>query len=114
MLNAMEILAVNDRRAQKVDVPEWGDFVYVRAITAEEREALAAKIQAEEKKSPSNIAGVICAFVISDDQGNRIFTDAQAAELGKKNASALQRIAKAANALNGLGADQQDAAAKNS
>jgi hypothetical protein len=108
-VNAQDILSIVDTKVESVTVPEWNNqTVFVRSITAAERETLAAQIEKESKKPSPNVAALICACVISDAAGARLFTDTHAVELGKKNGAALERIVKASNKLNGFGTEKQE------
>jgi hypothetical protein len=82
------ILAANDRATAEVDVPEWGMKVTIRAFSASERDSLGLQMM----KSKENIRAKTAALIIVDENGNRIFNDAEVEALGKKSAKALDRI----------------------
>lgn len=100
-----QILAASDLKQEKVEMPEWGCTVYVRAMSAAERLVFV------EKSGNTGIR--LCAQCLCDEQGNRLFTDEEAVELGKKSFDAIERICGIAMKLNGLGADAVESAAKN-
>lgn len=112
-----DILALDDLPRESVDVPEWGGTVYVRTLTGTERDAFEASVMAPRKGARMNTAnirarlGVLC---IVDENGERLFSDRDAIELGKKSAPALDRIFTAAQRLNGLSAEDIEELVKNS
>src|SRR3972149_1458540 len=66
---------------QKVQVPEWGDSVYVRKLSGAECEQWDA-IREENDGHPANSWARLAVMVASDENGNRVFTDADATGLG--------------------------------
>ncbi len=102
MLSADQILKADDTgEIEKVDVPEWGGFVYVGILSGAERDRWELKTaEALEKNSTANVRATLCAAAIRDDKNKRIFTDNQAANLGQKSAVALDRIFAVAKRLN--------------
>lgn len=97
-LSRAAILAHEDLAIEDVDVPEWGGTVRVRAMTAAERDAWEVSLlgpedsDGERKQSFDNIRAKLIARTVVDDQGNRLFTDADVAALGKKSAVPLVRL----------------------
>ena len=113
MLNKETILAANDLPTETVDVPEWGGAVKVRSMTAAEREDFSASLRDKEGKVDTTAwKAQLAALTLVDDEGTRMFADADAAALSGKSALVIERIATAALRLNGLGAEQA-AIAKN-
>lgn len=117
-LNKEQILAAQDIKIEKVNVPEWGEgaYVNVRCLSGLERDAFEAGLV-------SFVNGVaiphiqqyrsrLCAIAICDDEGKRVFTDREIAEIGKKNGVVLDRIADAASRLSGLDKDAIQKAAE--
>lgn len=98
------ILTSNDRKTQKVETPEWTcGHVYVRSLSAAERRNLSAtNAKANAAGNGQIVPGIVAAFIISDEAGNRIFTDDDAAALAEKNTHVLDRISEAYGKLNGL------------
>ena len=116
MLTAEKILKAQDlSELEKVDVPEWGDFVYVRKMNGMERdrwELMTAK--AVEKPMSANIRASLCVMTICDEKGKRLFTDNNMNALGAKSASALDRIFSVSKDLNKLNDDDIEELEKNS
>ena len=119
-LSKAEICAVVDIRTQIVDVPEWGGSVAIRELTAAERDAfeLSLTVTAADgtrKVDVSNMtARLSAACIVDPDTGDRLFSDAEVRELANKSGVALQRVFRAAQALNGMGAGAVEDAEKNS
>lgn len=116
MLSAEQILKANDlAELKKVDVPEWGDFVYVRKMSGIERdrwELLVSK--SVDSPMKANVRASLCAMTICDDKGNRLFTDNQINALGAKSAVALNRVFEKSQKLNRLTDDDLEELEKNS
>lgn len=125
LLTAEEMKGAADMTIEQVPVPEWGGHVFVRSMDADARdefeEAMRAAKEPEadargEKKpaSPDRLRANLAAATVCDEAGNRLFTFADAAALGKKNATALTRIFNAALKLNPPVSAEIEAAKKNS
>ena len=106
------ILALSDLPTEAVDIPEWGGSVLFRGLTAEERDSYEQELIVS-KKDPrtgaltqtlnlANARARLVARCAVDPSGNRLFTDEQAAELGKKSASALNRGFDVCQRLSGM------------
>lgn len=109
ILTKADILSADDLPTQTVGVPEWGGDVIVRSMTGLERDRFDSQLIAKEdgKTDLSNIKARLCSLCIVDESGERLFTEAEAVELGKKSAKALARVFEAASELNGLGAEEE-------
>lgn len=106
-----KILSAKDRDSVPVEVPEWGVTVNIAAMSSAERDSWEKDMIQDREK---NIRARLCVRVMLDDDGERIFKDEDAEELGKKAASALDRIFAEAIKLNGLSSDDVEELAKNS
>lgn len=98
LLTKDQILAAEDLPHEDVKVPEWGGTVRVRALTGDERDAYEiAMVEGREasKKSgqltDAHIRASLVAMSLVNDQGERLFTSAEIARLGRKSAAALDR-----------------------
>jgi hypothetical protein len=102
-LTADDILGVEDRPIEPVEVPEWGGRVYVRTMSARERDAIEAEVHSlGEERSLENARARFCARVICNADGEPLFTTKQIPELGKKSAAALDRVFAVGSRLNGF------------
>ena len=106
LLNREAILGAADLLTEKVEIPEWKGYVNVKTMTGTERDKFESDmLEQRGRKSSMNLKNYrarLCSLVAVDDNDERIFSNADAAELGKKNAKALDRIFAVAQKLNGL------------
>jgi len=114
MLKRDDILKAKDIDIQTIRVPEWGGDVGVKGLTGTERDKFEQSILDGKKVNLNSVRAKLCAAVICDEKGKRLFTDADVLELGKKSAKALNRIFEKAQEMNGLGPDDVEDLAKNS
>jgi len=118
LLSRDDILGAQDLPSEDVDVPEWGGCVRVRGLTGAERDAFEAEIvQMRGRDTHVNLRNVRAKLVarsIVDEDGKRIFGDADVHALGKKSAVALQRVFEVAQRLSGLTGEDMEELAKNS
>ncbi len=117
-LSKEQILAAQDLPREEVAVPEWGGTVFVRMLTAAERDAWeVSNIRLEEggKATPNldNRSARLVALCAVDEEGNRLFSLEEAEQLGAKAARAVARLYAAAERLNGLRPGQVEDLAKN-
>jgi hypothetical protein len=114
-LSKDDILKAADAAPEEVEVPEWGGTVLVRGMTGKERDAFEMSLMTSgrggrREVNPVNVRAKLAARCVVDDDGNRLFTDADAAELGEKSAAAVDRVYAVAARLSGMGdTDQEDA-----
>ena len=106
-LKREDILAVKDIQIELVPVPEWGGEVYIKGMSGLERDAFEASVIEQkgnkQKVNMANVRAKLAAQTLCDEEGNRLFNDADIKELGKKSASALQRVFEVAQRLSGIG-----------
>lgn len=106
ILNKTQILESNDLVTEIVAVPEWGGEVIVRGMSGVDRdkyESTLYKIKGQNVSiSLENIRALIVCLSVIDEQGNKLFNLKEVEELGKKSASALEKVANVASRLSGL------------
>lgn len=126
LLNREQILSAPDRRREEILIPEWGGSVFIQEFSGADRdfyenaryeivenpETGEIKIHAK-KTSRAQTAALVVALSVVDESGIRIFSESDIPELLKKNPEVLEKIAKAAFAINGLGIDEVKKAAEN-
>jgi len=112
LLSRDAILAADDREYEVVPCPEWGGEVRLRSLTGAERDAYEQSLVQTRGKSREmnlrNARAKLVALCAVDENGNRLFTDADVNALGKKNAKPLDRLFDAARRLAGLSEDDVD------
>lgn len=107
-----EILALADRPAEEVEVPEWGGRkVRIMAMSAADRDSyeLDAYLARKAGATPRNVRAKLVARCLVDAAGERVFTDDDIEALGKKSAKALDRLYDASVRLNALSEVEQKA-----
>ena len=109
LLTRDAILQAKDLPSEDVEVKDWGGTVRVRALTGAERDAFEQSIVEQRGKNTrmnlQNMRAKLVALTVVDEDGNRLFTDADAAALGKKSAAALTKVFEVAQRLSGLRAE---------
>lgn len=111
-LNREDILGAQDIEIEEVNVPEWGGSVFVKGMTGTERDRFEASIVEQRGKDTKvnmvNIRAKLASETICDKEGVRLFSIKDAKALGKKSASALQRVFDVAQRLSGITGDDLD------
>lgn len=109
-LSRDQILEAKDLETREVDVPEWGGTVLVRALSGTDRDAYEASlVQIRGKQQVPNLANIrakLVARAVVDEDGSRLFSDADIKALGQKSAAALSRVFTVAAEMSGL--DEKD------
>lgn len=118
LLTREQILGTADLLHEDVAVPEWGGSVRVQMLTGAERDAFEQEIVVRQgKKTQMNLANVrarLVALCMVDDEGQRVFGEADVKALGKKSALALNRVFEVAQRINGLTPEDMEELAGNS
>jgi hypothetical protein len=109
------ILAIQDIQYETVYVPHWKETVRVRGMTAAERDAYEAEAlsgQADKsgrvKPNLKNSRARMCVRCVVDENGARVFSDADADALGAKSASAVDAVYAVAARLSGFSKQDED------
>ena len=113
-LTKKDILKADDIQKEMVNVPEWGGDIYLRTMSGLERDAFEQSIVKDKVTNLRNIRARFCALVICDEDGKRLFTDADVVELGRKSSLVLSRIFDVGQSLNGFTNADVEELAKNS
>jgi hypothetical protein len=111
LLTREQILAAEDLPPQSVPMPEWGGDVLVREMTLADRLVYEAEIAKDEGR---HAIAALLALCVVDKAGAALFTAADIPALERKNPTALLRLLKVAQGLNGLGPAAIASAEKNS
>jgi hypothetical protein len=109
-LSREDILGAQDLKTEDVEVPEWGGTVRVRSLTGAERDAYEAGIvqlrgDGSRTFTLQNARARLVSLAVCNENGERLFSDKDIAELGKKSAAALERVFDKARHLSGLSDD---------
>lgn len=108
-LSADDILSADDRQHEDVEVPEWGGTVRVVGLSGTDRDAYEASfVDAKGKPAPQRLRNIRAKLLVKclvNENGGRLFTDAQAQALGEKNGAIVDRLFDVARRLSGIGQD---------
>ena len=112
------IFAVEDLRSERIDVPEWGGYLYIRTLKGWERDqfeqSMFEGIGKTRKQKFENLRARLVALTVVNAKGERLFTAKEAKLLGEKSASALDKCFSVAQKLNGMKAEDVEDMVKNS
>lgn len=89
-----------------------GITVNVRGMTGHQRDAFEMSCWSGKGKnrqfSPDNFRAKLVAYCCYDDEGQRVFSDADVAQLGEVRADVVAQLASVAQRLSGLAEDADD------
>ena len=110
-LDRNAILGAADLPVRPVEVPEWGGQVFVRMLTAGERDAWEASVMASSDK---DVRARLAAVCLCDEAGNRLFELEDVILLTRKSGRAMDRIFAAAVKHNAMSREDLAELKKNS
>ena len=109
-----DILQVQDLPVKEVFVKEWNGYVFMRTLTAKEKEDYEWYIYTQGKKTEKT-GGVIedarvrlVASCLVDAQGERMFSVEEFKVLAGKSSSAIESLFKVAQQMNGMEVEEAD------
>lgn len=120
LLSRDQIDTADDRQWEDVPVPEWGGEVRIVGMSGTARNAYQQElvvIGGDGKPKSVNLddqLAKLLAKCIVDEDGKRLYNDREVRALGAKNGAVLERLAKVAKRLSGLGENAVEDAAGNS
>jgi hypothetical protein len=120
LLSRKQIDAADDRKWEDVPVPDWGGDVRVLGLSGTARNAYESSLVqlgpngSVQRVKLENATARLVAMCLVDENFDRLYTDAEVVELGKKNGAVLQDLHKVAQRLSGLGKKAVEDAAGNS
>jgi hypothetical protein len=116
-LTKEQILGASDIEIEKVDVSEWGGFVYVKGMTAKQRDDFEASILRQHGKvqrvDMSDLRAKLASKSICNADGELLFSEKDIKVLSDKSAGALQRVFEVAQRLSGLSDEDAEDLLKN-
>ena len=115
-LSKDDLLKADDNVSEEVDLsdlPGYHGSVLIRGMTGRERDAFEVSLMqsaagGQRVMDPRNMRAKLVARCAIDDDGNRLLTDADAAELGDKSASAINRMYTVAARLSGMADEDRE------
>lgn len=114
ILTKEQILAADDVKRVKLEVPEWGGEVYISTMSGTARDEFETGILSNAKGGKvGNARARLAASTITDELGNLLFTANDIEALGLKSQAALDRVVVESQRLNKLTNDDLEEAEKN-
>jgi hypothetical protein len=121
-LSKSDILSVEDIKIKEVKVPEWGGSVFIRQLSrGQADEYFARRFDKSNLKQrgrdQSEVESSVTLFGhdawlvaqgVCDEDGKRLFSNADVKELEKKNANAIGRLAVEIVSFSGMGEDVEE------
>lgn len=118
MITKEKLQCIKDMRIERVDVPEWDDFVYVRSLTGSERDNFERSMHTgmgeDRRENLANLRARLCVLAICDENGQTILSNGDIDWLGEKNSAALERIWQKIQDLSGFSKKDIEHLEKNS
>ena len=108
LLGKDDILNAKDAEFEIIEVPEWGGSVKIKGMTGTERDVFEGSLQGKDPRTKESIVvyknarAKLASLSIVNDAGERLFAEKDILALGKKSASALNRVFEVAQRLSGI------------
>jgi hypothetical protein len=103
VLSKDQILEADDLKRETIATPEWGGDVLVRELRGRERDAFEeGSMDSKRNISMANMRARLVAMSAIDEDGERLFSSKEAAALGDKSATALNRLFEVCCRLSGI------------
>src|SRR5690606_39638160 len=106
-----QLHGASDFEARDVECPEWGGAVLVRPWTAVQRSLIeSTMLEANQTKRFDKVGKVAIqcvAWCVVDEQGERVFTEADVKALGEKSSAPILRLRDAIFELSGMSRSEE-------
>lgn len=116
-LSREAILQADDIEIRKVEIPEWGGYVYVRGMTGKERDDYEASLVKQRGRDTQvnmrNARAKLVVLCAVDEQGKNLFSESDIAKISRKSAKAIDRIFAVARELSGITEDDMEELTEN-
>lgn len=103
---------------ERLDIPELGGFVYIRGMSGAERDSWEKSLfrgrGTKRTIDTENARARLAVRCVVDEQGQRVFTDADAGALGNLRVDVLQKVFEASQRLSGVSDEDLDDIKKSS
>lgn len=110
LLGKQQINAVVDRKWEDVEVPEWGGEVRLMELSAADRGYIEAGSVVANGQTPAlKVESLkvyrekLVSFGLVDENFDRLYTNKEIADLGKKSGQVIERLASKVQELSGMG-----------
>lgn len=113
-----QVLSASDLQKERVEVPEWKGFVWVRGLTALERdrydESLLKRVKGRTVVDAAGARAKLVALTVTNEAGEQLFTDRDVDALNAKSAAPIDRLFTVAQRLSGITEEMIEDLVKNS
>lgn len=106
-LTKEQILSASDSKPLEVQVPEWGDSVFIRVMSVGERDAFELEYIRSGGKHVDNFRTKYLQSCLCNERGELLFTKDDIAALSQRNGAVMHRLWEKAMSHNGM--TQKDA-----
>lgn len=119
LLSREDIFAAKDIAQEQVDMTEfsWPGYVNVRGMTGKQRGKFEADLQTDKGKTQKEnwvrFRAKMLVYTVVDDEGKRLFSEADIEALNEKSAAALDHLFNVAQQLSGYRKEDVDDMTKN-
>ena len=113
-LTRAQILKAKDYKSEEIQVPEWGDSVFVRSMSGTQRDAFIGYCHDHKDDNDDSATAMLLSLTLCDEDGALLFSQDDIDALNDKDANVLARLAKDAMRINVLQPAGVEAAAENS
>lgn len=105
-LTREQIFAAQDAKVQEVPVPEWGGSVFMRVMSAKQRESWETELI--DNKYKGHVRTGLLVRTICDEAGKELFAYADIEALGLKDSSVIDALFDKARVINKLTKEDTD------
>lgn len=116
-LTREDVLGADDLKRESVDCPEWGGTVWVQELTAADSMEYDVWIFENREDKTAIMKGMNAMMVMlcaCNEEGERLFSNKDLAEINSKSPEPVIRIASAAFAINKMRESDYEGEVKNS
>jgi hypothetical protein len=93
------ILQTRDRPATALYIPEWDTTVYVRPLSARQRD----RLEGQQARDPyTDVRARVAMMAVVEEDGRPMFDESDLSAVSERNSRALDRIWVLATALSGI------------
>lgn len=100
------LAAANQTKLEPLELPELGGTVYVKAMTAGEREQFEQDMTDNDLVKSKKVRATVFANSVTDENGNRLFTSDDIDSINSLPASIVSKVFDKSNEINGINTKQ--------
>ncbi len=109
------LAAIGQIKVEPIDIPELNGTVYVKGMTAGEREAFEQDMNGEDFVKSGKVRATVFVNSVTDENGNLLFTADDIDDINKLPSSVVIKVFEKSNKMNGINTQQAiEQAEKNS